>query len=1295
MSASSLRRFVCFVAALIVSLLLSAQAATFKNPELIDTSYDPIGTATADFNHDGNLDLAYVDGTSRYTLHVLLGNGNGTFSHRQDIELPSGTCEYLNCLINLADVTGDGNTDIILGGSGSTYGQIVVLVSNGDGTFQSPIVSIVTNSGENGGYPSLNTQMGIGDVNGDGAADLVIADESSATLYVLLGNNSGKFTIGTTITFYFSGPTLTYLFDINGDGYLDIVVNNLVGAQTLVLLGNGNGTFQPVVAYNSTYALLLADMNGDGHPDLVGVVYPGQVQILAGNPDGTFGSPIAVATVPATAQLIATGDFNGDGIQDLVFLTPAGVGIALGKGNLTYGPMISSVAGSLGAVFYPTGDVAEGDFNGDGHNDLAMGVDGGLLILAGNGDGTFASADSYDVGHTVGAVAVADFNGDKLPDIAVTVSATYPRILFGNGAGTFTLATDQNQSYGSQPPSGSMVTGDFNGDSKNDLYVLEATEAYPYGQPFILFGAGNGTFASPSAINTGPALVGDLTNNSRSDMVSQSGDSILALLGQTNETFTQVTTTLIYPTSGVAAVGNLNSDSILDLLVFEYPTLRVWLGNGDGTFTQSNMVSDPAQQINEQSAVIADLDGDGNGDIVVVPYPNQQGLPLPLLIYYGNPDGTFQNAVQLPISHAYTQLVIADVNQDNKPDLVLSDGAGIAVIENLGGRNFAPEEHFVAGQKISGLSVVDVNGDGFPDIVAANAGGSTVAVLLNEPNGKGVDGAPSSGSFTISPEPAQYAQPITLSITMLAPSGPVPTGSVSFSVDGSFIVTASLSDGTASYNFGAVLNTGTHTFVATYNGDKTYAAESFSVLHVVLAPVYATQTILAATPDVVLTSQTVSLTATVTSSVTVPAGFVTFLDGTNTLGTRAIYENPVLLLDTNLLAEGTHTLTAVYQGYQEPFDTQAIFQPSTSAAVTVTVNATSTTTALSASSTSPTAGKVVTFSANVTSGSGVPFGGATFYDGTVPLGSISLQSGGSCSYSTASLAVGAHNITAVFNANATFASSTSSVIVVTVVSAGAGLSPSVVTVGAKESSDQSLLVATVSAPNGHPVGEVIFLDDGNILGSTTTNGAQTAYLTVPRFGGGVHNLSASYVGSSEFAPSVSPELLEQSPPGVGGFSLSIGSDSVDVTPAGSQAVLVTVVPTVGFQKLVQLSCAGGVPAGYECSFAPASLYGGDSYLRIQTSSKAAKRSTSVGRLYGVVFGLFSFLLIGAASRRRVHCLALAMVCASLTIMTGCGNSSGASAPSQMMVLSIRASAGNGGGTIVHSAQILLNIRSSE
>jgi hypothetical protein len=648
--------------------------------------------------------------------------------------------------------------------------------------------------------------------------------------------------------------------------------------------------------------------------------------------------------------------------------------------------------------------------------------------------------------------------------------------------------------------------------------------------------------------------------------------------------------------------------------------------------------------------------------------------------------------VLLPVSHVYSQIVIVDVNRDIKPDLVLSDGAGIAVITNLGGRKFAPEEHFVAGNKITELSVVDVNGDGFPDIIAANAGGTTVAVLLNQPNGISINGAPSNGTFSISPEPAQYAQPVTLSITMSAASGPVPTGSVSFSVDGSFIATTALVNGVATSTYGGVLNTGTHTFIATYEGDNTYTPESFSVPHVVLAPVYATTTVLVATPKSVYTSQTVSLTATVSSSVPVPAGIVTFMDGTKTLGAGAIYQTPVVLLDTNLLAAGTHNLAAVYQGYRDPFNAMAVYQPSTSAPVSVTVKSTSTTTALSASTTSPTAGTVVTFTANVASNSGTPFGGATFYDGTGLLGTSSLQADGSCSYSTASLSIGTHSITAAYNANATFAGSTSPATVVTVTAAPAGLSPTVVTVAATDNGEQSLLVAKVRAASGAPEGEVTFLDDGNLLGSAATNGSGTASLSVP-LANGVHNLSASFAGASQFAPGVSPELLEQFPATGGGFSLRIGTGSVDLSPAGSQPILLTVVPTAGFQQQVQLSCTDGVPAGYECSFSPALLYGGNSFLRIQPASRLAGKRPNTSPWYGPAAGIFSLLLIGAMTRRPDPCRGLLIAALALISMTGCGNPS-ISRP-QMMVLSMRATAGIGGGTIVHSAQILVNIGPAE
>ncbi len=1270
MSAFPSRRFLGLLSVSIFSLLALSYAGTFKNPELIATSYDPIVIAAADFNHDGNLDVVYIDGVDSYTLHVLLGNGDGTFSHGQDTALPVGFCAYQPCVINLGDANHDGVPDLILGGTG----VVAVLLGNGDGTFQQPMISTVS-----GCKP--DERMGVGDINEDGFLDLVAPDVTNNQLCVLLGDGTGNFQLSSTM---FSGyfPTSAYLTDLNGDGHLDLVAIGPTGASAFVYLGNGNGTFQTGVHYSTntgTQNILLGDVDNDGHPDLIANVYPGQIYVFKGNPDGTFAAPVAVATVGGKDLLGAVNDYNGDGIADVVFLTAVGIGILPAKGNLKFGAMISSVSGSAS---FGAAAIASGDFNKDGHADIAMAVEGGIAILEGQGDGTFLSADLYDVGHPVGVVAVADFNGDKVPDIAVTVPAAFPRLLVGTGKGTFSLAADQNRSYGTQFASTSLAVGDFNGDGKNDLSTLDN------GEPVVLFGAGNGTFATPVPVPAGSPLVGDVNNDGRSDMVYLGTDAIVSLLGQKDGSFTQASTALSNTTFGLAALGDLNHDGKTDLLAFEYPLLRVWLGNGNGTFTQSILLGDPNHEFfTSQSVAVADMDGDGNADVVILPNPDPRAPLGPITIFYGHGDGTFEDPVLMAVSHGNGQLVIADVNRDNKPDLVMTDGSVVTVITNLGGREFGDEEHYVAGQGIVALGVTDLNGDGFPDIVAANSEGTTVTVLLNQPNGNPVDGAGSNGVFSISPEPAPYSQPITLSMTMSA-SGSTPTGSVTFNVDGGFIATVPLVNGTATYAFGTVLETGTHTFVATYDGDDIYRPESFSVLHVVSPPVYATQTNLMAVPNVLYTSQTISLTAMVTSTPQAASGMVTFMNGTRSLGAKLIDSNAVALFDTALLTAGTHQITAVYQGYQEANGHRGIFQPSASSPVTVTVNATQTTTGLSASSTSITVGSVVTFTANVTSGSAVPFGGATFYDGTVPLWTSSLEPDGSASFSTASLAVGTHSITAGFNANATFGGSTSAVVIVTVKPVGGGVAMTVVSLATTDNGGQPVLVAKVSAAGGSPAGAVVFLGNGNILGSATTDGAGMATLAVPPQGSGTHNLSASFAGALRFAPSVSPTLLEQWPASGPGFSLRVALDSIDLTSAGSQPVLITIVPTVGFERRIQLSCADGLPLGYRCSFSSPTLYGGHSYLQIQPASTAGSGRTRATPLYAAAAGIFSLILIGGVGRRRAGFVVLLIAGMVFTTMSGCGGPAPSTDRQQMTILSIRATAGSGANVIVHSAQIL-------
>jgi len=1294
------RSYLYFIAACnaLLFFLTPARAGTFKNPLIIPTSSDVLSLATADINHDGKLDLIYVDGQGygNYSLHVLLGNGNGTFSHGQDTRLPAGIC----CTITVADVTGDGNPDIIMQGSQQFTVVVAVMVGNGDGTLQLPLVSTFQPASI-GGYPTFNGLIGVGDINGDGKADLVLNDGANGEIYLLLGDNSGKFTLSSTILANMRNSV--YLMDLNGDQHLDIVATDLLGADFTVFLGNGNGSFQTGVRYTgqpSTGAFILADMDGDGHPDMLTEYYPAQLGIFKGNPDGTFAPLSSLGSATFASPLIGVSDFNSDGIPDLTFSTPTGVGIELGTGNLNYSPMKMTVSGSPVTPFAIPPRPVTGDFNTDGHMDLAMPVEGGIAILLGKGDGTFASADFYDMGQQVGAVAVADFNGDKLPDISVTLPAPFPRLLLGNGQGTFTLGPDPNASYGSQSPDTNMEAADFNEDGKIDLDMgTQTLNGSSLGTQSVAFGLGNGTFTNPMVIQNGSPIVADLNSDGRSDIISVNGATVTALLGQVNETFSQVTTPLRLGTA-LFGVGDVNKDGKPDLVLNYSDHLEIWLGRGDGTFSYSGSIDNNGLGFSPILAV-ADVDGDGNADIILGPISTPASSFSLLTIFYGNGDGTFQAPVSLPTSHRYTQVVVTDVNGDNKPDLLMTDGSGIAVMTNLGGRKFDSETYYVAGGSVSRLSVTDVNGDGFPDIVVANSGGTTVTVLLNQPNGTSLEGAATTGTLAISPEPSVSGQPFTISLAVsgAAAGATVPTGSVSFSIDGAFVAAVPLANGIAAYSVTSTLIPIQHTIVATYDGDSVYAPKNFAALHSVLPPTYVTQTALAASPATVLASQTVRLVATVTSTPPVPSGIVTFLDGTNTLGAAVVDSTGSAYHDTALLSIGTHTLTASYQGFtQAGFTgnssyTAAIFSPSISSPTGVVVNANATTTMLSSSTTSPTAGTVVTFTANVGSATSVPFGGATFYDGSSALGTSALKADGSATFSTASLTTAAHSITAAFNANGPFAGSTSTPINISVQAAAATALTTLVSLAPEASlaDDSSTLVASISSSRGLPAGTVTFLDSGTILGTAVTGQSAIATLRIGTLRSGMHNFAASFSGGSEFAPSVSPALNDQWPKTGQGFTVILGARTLRITPAGSEPLQITIEPlSTLWQQQVQLSCASGLPHGYECTFSPSMLNGkGVSTLTIRRIAKTAATLLERAPLFGFIFGLVSFVLLGSLARCSRGLVFLAMViCCSLGFLCGCG-AAHSGIDSQRSVLTIQAISGTGPEVIVHSTQVTL------
>jgi hypothetical protein len=1277
----------------------SSSGGTFKNPPIIPTATDVPGIATADVNHDGKPDLVYIDGSTTYSLHILLGNGDGTFTHGQDITLPAGVC----CAVTVADVTGDGKLDVVLQGNVATQAVVAVLVGNGDGTFQAPVLSTFQPACC-GDYPEFRGPAAVGDINGDGKADLVLCDILNGALYILLGNNTGSFILSSQIQNYAEG--VAYLLDLNGDGHLDIVATDNLGAGFFVLLGNGDGTFQNAVIYKGqpgTGTLLLADLDGDGHPDMISQWYPSSFGMFKGNADGTFGALTTISSVTTTDPLVLVGDFNGDGIADLTFTNATGVGIQLGQGGLTFGSAQKSVSGGPSTVYISLAKPVAADFNADGKLDLAMPVEGGIAILIGNGSGAFASADYFEIGDTVGATAVADFNSDGFSDIAVSVAATFPRVLLGSGTGTFILKSDQNSTYGSQTPNASLVAADFNGDKKMDLATGPASILPPNSSILVTFGEGNGNFSTPVPVSNGAPVVADFNKDGRADMAYIDGDAIIVSLGQTGDSFTSVSTPLRLPLdSGLYNAGDVNNDGIPDLVLNYYDHMEIWLGKGDGTFTFGTSFEE-SQIASDVVAAVADVDGDGNADIVLAPDPNAAANFGPLAIFYGNGDGTFQSPVLIPVSHRYSQVVVADLNGDKKPDLVMTDGSGVAVLLNQGSRTFAAEVDYVAGGQVSAINVADVNGDGLPDIVVANPGGTTVTVLLNQENGPAGGGAPVSGIFSVSPEPSVFNQAITLSLALSGSSAPVPTGSVSFSVDGVLLTTVSLANGSAHYVYANQLIPTLHAILAEYSGDKTYAPSSFSEEHLVNPPTYSTTTALTAAPSAILASQTVRLMATVSSNPAVPAGEITFYDGANVIGAAIVNSSGVAYYDDSLLAAGTHSLTATYDGYTQPGFTNtdqsytaAVFSASTSAAVSVKVNADSTTTTISASPGSPTAGAVITLTAQVSSTSGVPFGGASFFDGSTYLGTSGLQSNGTATYSTASLSAGTHTFTAAFNANGPFAASTSASQTVTVSNAPANLLPVFVALTVSETASPSgtLLSAFVAAPDAITGAQVTFMDSGAILGTATVGPNGIASLLIGLLSSGNHDLTASFAAVNTLAPSVSPTLIDVWPSAGPGFDLVVGSNSLNIGPSGKGTLGISIISSAGFAGTAQLNCAAGIPPGYTCEFSPSFAKGdATATLTIRNSADIAEQSGSTLVFFSFSFLALSFLFLGVSNRRAYVIDACILICA-IGLLSSCVASPSTTTRSQTSIVTVRATFGSGAAAIVHDEQVCVTFSSA-
>jgi hypothetical protein len=785
---------------------------------------------------------------------------------------------------------------------------------------------------------------------------------------------------------------------------------------------------------------------------------------LQGNRAASFaqdsGDPLylpAVLYPSGWATAVALGDVNLDGKLDLVVANF----LCYGCGPKNYSPTVSVLLGNGDGTFQPavvysaganqsgTLSVAIADVNGDGKPDVVVTTetnlsegDGSAAVLLGNGDGTFQPAVNYDSGGygTVSA-AVADLNGNGKLDLIVANGcgggidcSTAVGILLGNGDGTFQPVTTYGSTVGG---AASVAVGDVNGDGEPDLLVAYAWDCADCqtGSTAVLLNNGDGTFypgASYPQVGGGFVTVADVNRDGKLDLL----------------------VTAACPNGGECDSG----------------TVGVLLGNGDGTFQPQVLYDSGGSQAS--SVVVADINGDGNPDLLVTngcPYFSYTNCEIGTLgVLLGNGDGTFQTVITFPTGAVYASSVAGgDVNGDGRVD---------AVVANMCGNSACNEE-----------------------------GG--VSVFLN-------DTGPhhsTSTTLTSSANPSLAGIPVTFTARVSSGSGTV-SGTVVFFDGSTSIGSAVLSSGIASITISS-LAVGSHSITAAYQVSLKYSGSTSAPLTQIVN-LATTTTVLSSSQNPAGVHQEVVYSATVTTQDGGSAsGTVTFQDGGATIAVVTLSRNQAACTEFYKTV-GIHAMTATYSG---DGDNSA----STSATLTEDIDGVSKT-KLTTSQSPSFVGQPVTFTATVTSPYGaIPDGElVTFYDPSTAIGTGTTVSG-VATFTTSSLPAKTYSIKGTYAGDAMFKPSSGTVKQVvdkypTTTTLTSSPNPS-------DDGQAVTLTATVTSAGPTPTGKVDFRDGTKSLGTRTLTSA-VATLTTSKLAVGAHPITAEYLGDANSGVSTSPVL---------------------------------------------------------------------------------------------------------------------------------------------------------------------------
>jgi Bacterial Ig-like domain (group 3)/FG-GAP-like repeat/FG-GAP repeat len=779
--------------------------------------------------------------------------------------------------------------------------------------------------------------------------------------------------------------------DLNGDGKADLIYTDYgatsTASTTHVLLSNGDGSFSPGQTIATAGAsIAAADFDHDGHVDLVwvsGVVGMGKLFLAHGNGDGTFasvqqlGTFAIVGTNAPDFRYVMGAQLHDTGYLDVLVEDMANPSLITLTTDSS-GTLIRLVGTKLQSV----GPMVAADLNGDGHTDLMIQSVLGRTanVFLGSADGLLVAAGSYAGSSAVESMLVHDVDGDGHLDLVLEGANGQIEILHGNTDGSFAATSEGGSgSVDAATGLGGHLVAITDVGARHNFYT-----ATPAGMS-VLLEQNDLSLTLGGIYNAGPGrtfAVADFNGDGVPDVAVDSPEGVAILLGSAGDGLSSSRAFAAGKPALSGALGDYSGSGNLDAAVTVAAAQALLLrGNGDGTFAPfatptkalggassealpvRNMPGAPHLSAMVQAAIAtADLDGDGNGDVIIA-YDNTSAdhahptaaTANAIYIWYGKADGTYAAPVVMTPSRNFYQVVAVDVNGDGRPDLVMSDGYVVSLQNNLGGRAFGAEQHFLAGMGINSISAGDVNKDGRTDLVIANGGvvisspasaqtttASTevnkggITVLLNQ-----LTLVPTTVVLTISsPLTITFGQSVNGSAQVTSSNGSLPTGTISFYDGATNICTIPVApSASCPASAGANFAVGIHVLTAVYSGDTTHLGAISAPVTVTVLPMPTptkaqTVTMLTSSVDPATSGQSVTFTANVVGSagsIAAPTGVVTFLDGATVLGAKTLVGSGVASFSTAALNVGVHSITASYGG-----DTNSV--ASVSAVLTETVN---------------------------------------------------------------------------------------------------------------------------------------------------------------------------------------------------------------------------------------------------------------------------------------------------------------------------------------------------------------------